>query len=166
MTIRVYYTLILIGSLVLVGCRQADGPLPLATEEASNRVTDISRDLLAVAAGSESAVADLVDDLIVFAFDENDETVTASTGLARSLVEALQGTQLSEEQSAQLAYNVWLVMVATEFSQNQMIQIRDELLADLLAVGAIMENTEAVAVQVNEVQQHVSTRSRRWYEVF
>ena len=166
MTIRVYYTLILIGSLVLVGCRQADGPLPLVTEEASNRVTDISRDLLAVAAGSESAVADLVDDLIVFAFDENDETVTASTGLARSLVEALQGTQLSEEQSAQLAYNVWLVMVATEFSQNQMIQIRDELLADLLAVGAIMENTEAVAVQVNEVQQHVSTRSRRWYEVF
>jgi hypothetical protein len=164
MSTRTGVALLLLCSVMLVGCRQPDGPMPDATVQTMNRLDDLGRDLQNVAVGIPSAPGELSGDLSVFV--EEPATVEAVETLADLVAEALVGVELSEERAAQLSNNLWIVVVAQELSETQMESVREELRLDLLSIGASDTATDAVAAQVSNTQELVLTRSRRWFEVF
>jgi hypothetical protein len=150
--------------MAVAGCRQPDGPMPEATEEALNRTDDISRDLLSVAGGDPQAPMELAEDLSVFTIGE--EGVAAAGELAAVVSVAVEGLDLAEERALQIANSLWLVVAARELSEGQMTAVRDGLRSDLVAAGADEVSAEAAAVEAGETQASVSTRPRRWYEIF
>ena len=164
MTMRGRGALLLMCSLVLVGCRQADGPMPETNSEVTNRLGDLGRDLQNVAAGDPAALGELSEDLGVFA--ESGEALDAAAELSHLVAEAIGDVELPGERAAQLANSLWVVMAGRELSEAQREAVREELRLDLVAVGASEDEAATVAAQVSDTQQAVSTRPRRWYEVF
>jgi hypothetical protein len=138
--------------------------MPAAGGEMADRLEDLSRDLQNVAAGAPMASDEFADDLLIFA--DVEEMLEATEVLARLVTDALTGMDLSAERSAQLAHALWVVMAAQELSESQMNATRDEFRLDLIATGASEAVADAVSAQLAITQQFVSTRSRRWYEVF
>ncbi len=138
--------------------------MPEATEEAMNRTFDISRDLLNVAGGDAQAPAEFAEALSVFALGE--DGIIATRELAGAVGAAVAGLEITEEQSLQVANSLWLVVAGRELSEGQMTVVRESLRADLVAAGAAEASAEAAASEAGETQAAVSTRPRRWYEVF
>ena len=162
---RVRGAVLLTCSLLLLGgCRQADGPMPETNPEAMDRLDDLGRDLQNVAAGDPAALSELSDDLAVFA--ESGEALEAAAELSRRVAEAIGDVELPVERAAQLANGLWVVMAGRELSEVPMEAVREELRLDLVTVGASEDAAAAVAAQVSTAQQAVSTRPRRWYELF
>jgi hypothetical protein len=151
-------------SLLGAGCRQADGEMPAPQGEMPNRIGDISRDLRSVAGGDTQARQDLSDDLV--AFVEEDSVHPALEELARRTSELVSGKNLSEQQAQRLAHHLWTSVSARELSQRQVETLQNEVNALLVEIGAPEGNAQTVSAQVGEVQKLVSTRPRRWYEVF
>ena len=146
------------------GCRQADGELPTPQGEMPNRIGDISRDLRSVAGGDTQARQDLSDDLV--AFVEADELHPALEQLARQTSDVISGRNLSEQQAQRLAHHLWTTVAARELSQRQVETLQNEVNALLVEIGAPEGSAQTVSAQVGEVQKLVSTRPRRWYEMF
>lgn len=156
---------ILTISLGLTGCRQADGPLPVAAGDRPNQITDISRDLLSVSRGDAQAGTDLADDLRVF-IDTVPAAVPPSNELARRTSAAVAGKPLTEQNAQRLAHQLWSVGASRELSDRQVESMQNDLQALLVSMGAAEANAQAVAAQAGELQKVVSIRQRRWYEVF
>jgi hypothetical protein len=146
------------------GCRQADGALPTPQGEVPDRLEDLSRDLMAVARGETQAKQDFTDDLRVFA--RNPQGETAVTAFGMRIGEAIAGTNLTEQSAQQLAHTSWTVVGATELSDRQVEALRNDVQAQLTALGIPEDQSAALAGQVPEVQKAITTRPRRWYEVF
>ena len=156
----------LICSLLLVSCRQADGPVPIVNDETENRIGDISRGLEAAAASGESDVAEwLAADLEVFVETPTSEVVDALMALAEALDGALPGVDLTEQAAQKLLHNLWLSVAARELSERQVETLQNDVQSLLMAEGVAEENAEQVAARVGDVQNVVSI-PRRWYEVF
>ena len=151
--------------LLLAGCRQADGPMPQASGEVPNRLSDISRDLQSVARGDMQARQDLADDVSVFAADEK-EPRQAVNELSRRTAEVVDGSRLTDQSAQRLAHQLWTAASARELSQRQVETLQGEMHGLLVEIGVPEERAENVAAQVAEVQRLVSRRSKRWYEVF
>ena len=147
------------------GCRQPDGPLPTPKgEEVPNRLADLSRDLMAVARGETQAKQDFADDLRVFARTPGGEKVAVEFGLG--LGDAVHGAKLTEQSAQQLAHTSWTVVGATELSERQSKALVADLKSQLLALGVPEDKSAAASAQVEAVQKTISTRPRRWYEIF
>ena len=147
-------------------CRQPDGPLPSAGNDAEipNKLYDMSRDLQSIAGGEEQAKQDWVDDVRVFARTSQSES--AVVPFARQIADAVAGTKLTEQGSQQLAHSTWTAVAATELSDRQVETLQGELKSHLLAAGVPDDRATAAATEVGTVQKAISTRPRRWYEVF
>ena len=161
MSSRVCCVLVLIAMLAGVGCRQPDGPMPEIQGEVSDRLEDITRDLMSAAGGDRQAAADLADDLSVF-------TERVGNAEARQLAErvaaAIAARKLTEQSAQTLANQLWIAVAGRQLSDRQVETLRNDVKALLVSVGATEQNAEAVAAQVVEVQKVVTTRNRRWYE--
>ncbi len=155
---------LIILSLTLAGCRQADGPLPMAEGEVPNRLEDIRRDLLSVSRGDTQAPQDLADDLRVFV--EVGEAVPAVNELARRTADVVAGKTLNDEHAQQLAHHLWTAAAGREMSGRQVESLQNDVHALLVSVGVPEDNAMNVASQVSEVNARVSSRPRRWYEFF
>ena len=165
MTLRVYSSaLIVIASLAIAGCRQADGPMPSPEGEVPNRLVDISRDLMSVSRGDTQARQDLAEDLRVFVGRQ--EAVPAADELARRTSEVVDGKTLNDQNAERLAHHLWTAAAAREMSQRQVESLQNDLHALLVSVGVPEDNALNVASQAGEVQKLVTTRGRRWYEFF
>ena len=164
--VRVRFLLVIILASVplLGGCRQSDGDMPVAEGEVPARLSDLTRDLLNVAAHTPTSRQEFIDDLAVFADDKPAEGVVATFG-AR-VTEAVEQAKLTEPAAQQLAHAVWVVIAGTDLSARQVEAARNDLKQQLTTAGVSAERSDAVAAEVANVQDIVNTRQRRWYEVF
>ena len=156
---------VILLSLSVAGCRQPDGPIPTPQGETLNRLGDLSRDLMSAARGDVQAKADFADDLRVFAKTRGGEQATRAWAL--KIGDAVtNNTTLNDQSAQQLAHTSWTIVGATELSDRQVETLRNDVKAQLTALGIAEDQSEGVAGQVPEVHKAVSTRSRRWYEMF
>ncbi len=152
-------------SLSAAGCRQSDGPMPPIQSEVTNRLGDLSRDLQSAARGEAQAKADFADDLRVFARTPAGEKTVSAWGLKVADLVA-NNKKLTEQAAQQLAHTSWTVVAGTQLSEHQAETLKTDLKAQLVALGAPEDQSASVAAQVMDVQKAVSTRTRRWYELF
>jgi hypothetical protein len=155
--------LVLVVTLALSAC-QADGPLPQEQGEISSRLSDLTRDLLSVAARVPQARQEFVDDLQSFADDKVGEHAANTFGV--KLADAVEGTPLTEESARQIAHTSWIAVSASDLSDRQVTSTGNDLKAQLVAAGASADRSQAAAAEVTNVQKVVRTRTRRWYELF
>jgi hypothetical protein len=154
--------LALTSTLVLAGCQQSDGPIPPKDEEITNRIEDVSHDLSNVAGGNRQAPAELTEDLAGFLDGARGQD--AAEELGRRLGEAVAGRKMNDETARKLAERLWVGMAARELSERQREEVLNEVRDLLSSISVERADVEAVAAQAGEVQQAVSTRTRRWYE--
>ncbi len=157
----------LVVSFCLCGCRQADGPLPVADSEAKNRLEDINKDFGNIAAGHAEASQDLSDDLRVFLdLYEHPDSEPSVTELAKQVASALPRTPLAEERGLELARQLWLSIASRELSEKQVETLQNDVRAALIGVGVADTSAQTIVAQVRTVQSYVTDRKRRWYEAF
>jgi hypothetical protein len=149
-------------ALPLGGCRQADGPLPREDGETPNRLADIARDLMNVAAGQSDK--ELADDLVVFA--EPPSAEAAVRELSRRVSQVLGGRQVTPEAAAKLARHLWFAVGARELSARQVGVLQEDVRESLASLGVSEERAQPVIEQIAEVQRLVTLRGKRWYELF
>jgi hypothetical protein len=166
MSSRLSFALFLTIALAAgLGCRQADGPMPSPTGEVPNRLGDISRDLTSIARGEAQARQDLADDLKVFVEKPTDADAAVDE-LARRVSQVVGGKPLRDQDAQRLAHHLWTAIAARELSERQVAALQNELQALLVSMGVPEASATTTAEQVEQVQAQVTTRPRRWYEVF
>lgn len=161
MRFRLLSMIVVFASLSVTGCRQAEGPLPVAQGEVPNRIGDITRDLMNAAGGDRKASEELGDDLSVFAERRGE---AAARVLAQRVCDAVAGSTLMEDTAQRLANFLWLSTAAREISERQGESVQKDVRALLVSVGVTEPLADAVAAQMGELQKAVSARPRRWYE--
>ena len=150
-------------AVTLAGCRQADGPMPEATESVANELGDISRDLQNVAYQNPSGPQDLSDDISHYAQGTNGGEAAAQE-LARRLAQALVGKMFKVAQAMPVAHTVWVAVAARQLSEQQIENLKNEMKSELMTLGVNEQQAQSVADQVAVDQQAVTARHRRWYE--
>jgi hypothetical protein len=158
------YVFIAAAVISLAGCRQPDGPLPASDDEVQNRLGDMTRDLLNVAARQPDAGNEFAEDLTVFA--RSPEGEEASRAFARRVVDVIPGSRLNDQSAQRLAHSCWMAVAGRELSQRQVEGVQNDIEGLLSSIGVPEEPAHAVAEQVSEVQRVVTIRPRRWYELF
>src|SRR6187397_1583398 len=149
------------------GCRMSDGPMPMPTAEDANRLDDLRRDLGDVVGGNADRRKNFADDLLVFVDRErNPDVVPAINDLARQIADAAAATQLKEANAPPLLRQVWTALAASELSEKQVTQLQADIKTTLMGMGVAEPSSQAIANQVGTVQKAVTSRQRRWYEVF
>lgn len=158
------YAIILVMTLALGACRQADGPMPTPSANTQEELKDVTKDLQNVAGGDPQGPMDLAHDLRKYA--ERQEAVAAVDELSRRTAQAVAGSTLTEQVAQRLAHNLWAAIEAREISERQRESLQNDVQSLLVSAGVAEERAEPVAAQVGEVQRLVSERPRRWYEWF
>lgn len=155
---------LVIAALSLAACRQADGPLPPATGTVPNELGDISRDLQNLASGNPDGPKDLSDDLGHYA-EGAPGGPPAAAELSRRLGQALTGKNFTLAQALPLAHTCWVAVAGRQLSEKQVENLKNEMKSQLMSVGVADPQAQTVADQVGVVQQAVTGRHRRWYEL-
>jgi hypothetical protein len=158
------YALLFAAALQFAGCRQADGPMPETTPETANELGDISRDLQNLATGNPDGPKDLADDISHYAQDTKDGPPAAQE-LSRRLGQALTGKSFKVAQAMPLAHTCWMTVAARQLSEKQIENLKNEMKTQLMSLGANEQQSQNVADQVAVVQQAITARHRRWYEL-
>ncbi len=162
---RARYVLIVMAGLSLGACRQADGPVPTPSPGVQEELVDVTRDLQNIASGRDpQGPQDLAADLRKYA--DRPAAVPAVDELTTRTARALGGRNLAEQDAQRLAHNLWLAVEAREMSERQIETLQNDVQALLMSVGVAEEGAQQVAAQVGEVQNAVTDRPRRWYELF
>lgn len=162
--LRQISSVLIVGLTVsLAACRQADGPMPEATESIANELGDITRDLQNVAYRNPTGVEDLTDDISHYAQGTNGGKAAAHE-LARRLADALAGKMFKIAQAMPVAHTAWVTVAARQLSEQQIERLKNEMKSELMALGVEEPKAQSVADQVAVVQQAVTARHRRWYE--
>ena len=150
-------------ALLVTGCAQPDGPMPVIQGEVSDRLEDITRDLTRAARGEGQAGVDLAGHLTAFTEPAADEEARR---LGERVAAALAGRPLQEGPARTLANQLWIAVAARELSERQVQTLRNDVEALLTSTGANERSAQAAATQVVDVQRVVTLRSRKWYERF
>jgi hypothetical protein len=146
-------------------CRMADGPMPdVKADDVPNQLGDLGRDLTGVVNGDPQARQDFVDDLMVFVMVPEAEAPVKQ--LAAQIVEAVVATKPSEAAVAPLLEHVYVAIAARELSEGQVETLQGNVQAAASRFGVDDVKARALAAQVGIVQQAVTARHRRWYEIF
>jgi hypothetical protein len=157
------FVLVLIMAAALSAC-QSEGPIPQEQGEVPDRLDDMTRDLLSVAAQVPQARQEFVEDLQAFA--DNGVGAHAAATFGGKLADAVTGAKLTETSARQLARTSWIAVSATELNARQVASTREQLKTQLASVGVPPERSEAAAAEVTTLQKVIGTRPRRWYELF
>jgi hypothetical protein len=155
---------ILVIVLQAVACRQNDGLMPEPDGDIPDRLNDLSRDLLSVAARVPQARQEFADDLRVFGDDTAGEQAIGA--FADRVAVAVEGAALTEQSARQLAHALWVAVDGTDMSERQIETAQNDLRGQLATAGVAPERSEAIAAEVVNVQAVVNTRERQWYELF
>ena len=158
------YALVVLVAFSIGACRQADGALPPATGTVPNELGDISRDLQNLASGSPDCPKDLGDDLSHYAEGTNGGAAAAAE-LSRRLGQALTGKTFKLADALPLAHTCWVAVAGRQLSEKQIENLQNEMQSQLMTLGVDENQARNVAAQVGTVQQAVTARHRRWYEL-
>ena len=164
MTRQFVYAFIAASALAGAGCRQADGPLPPVTSSVSNELGDIGKDLWNVGNDNADGPKDLSDDLSHYAQGSNGGEAAAKQ-LSQRVTSAIAGKKFKLAQSAPLARTCWEIVAARQLSEKQVDGLKNDLKSQLMSLGATDQQAQSAADQVGPVQQAVTARHRRWYEL-
>ena len=160
------HVLIAIFAVLVTGCRQADGPVPTPDPGVQDDLHDVGRDLENIATASDPAAPqDLAKDLVHYV-DEKPPAAAAVNELTQRAVRAVAGARLPDQTAQRIANNFWLAINAKELSDRQIEALQNDTQSLLISTGITEENAKQVAAQMGEVQKTVTTRQRRWYELF
>ena len=155
--------LLLLICLPGIACRQPDGILPQPQGEQVNKTSDISRDLLGVAAARPAAMEELRADV------GNLSPTAPPDHLVRELTtrlgEALAGTTLSDETAARLAEKLYVATTADRLSERQQEMLRREFTSTLTSVGVPQAKAEPVAQVVGQIQSAIGQNRKRWWHL-
>ncbi len=162
---------VLVMCVCLLGtasCRMADGPIPDAkAEDAPNQVGDLARDFGNVAAGHEEARQDFMEDLMVHVDLEDAPGAEAPVKvLGQQVLELAASNKVSEAAVVPLLEHVYVALRGRELSENQVKSLQEGVQGAATQLGVDDVKARALAAQVGIVQQAVTERHRRWYEVF
>jgi hypothetical protein len=163
-TRKLAYAAAIVAVLQLAGCRQADGPMPETTPETANELGDISRDLQNLATGDAEGPKDLADDIGDYAQDTKNGQAAAQE-LSNRLGQALTGKKFKLAEAMPLAHTCWVTVAARQLSEKQVDSLKTEMKSQLMTLGVEEMRAQSVADQVGVVQQAVTARHRRWYEM-
>jgi len=154
--------------LVTASCRMSDGPLPDAkADDGPNQVGDLARDLGNVAAGHEEARQDFIEDLMVFVdFEDTPNAEAPIKALGQQMMDIMVATKASEAAVVPLLEQVYVALNARQLSENQVKALQDGAQSAAAQLGVDDVKARALGAQVGIVQQAVTERHRRWYEVF
>ena len=137
--------------------------MPETTASTPNELGDISRDLQNLATGDPSGPKDLADDISHYAGSSDGEA--AATELSRRLGAALMGKTFKLADAMPVAHTTWVAVAGRQLSEKQVENLRNEMKSELMSLGVNEEQAQSVADQVGSVQQAVTARHRRWYEL-
>jgi len=156
---------VVVVSLSFGACRQADGPMPVPSEDVQKELGDVVKDLQNVAGAKDpQAPSDLASDLRKYAGRRDAEPTVDE--LTRRTVTALSGIELPEQSAQRLAHSLWVSIAARELSERQVESLKSDMQLMLTSLGVAESNAQLVAAQVGDVQGAVGDRARRWYELF
>jgi len=158
------YAVVLASVLAVAGCRQADGPLPPATGSVPNELGDISKDIWNLAGGNPDGAKDLSDDISHYAQGTNGGEAAARE-LSNRLATALKGKQFKLAQAMPVAHTCWETVASRQLSEKQVEALKGDMKSQLMTLGVADPQAQTVADQVGVVQQAVTARHRRWYEL-
>ena len=159
------YVVVVVLSLAFGACRQADGEMPSPSQGVQEELVDVVRDLQNVAGARDpQASRDLADDLRKYAGRPDAEP--AVDELSRRAASAVGGIELPEQAAQRLAHSLWVSVAARELSERQVETLQNDMQLLLTSIGVAESNAQQVAAQVGDVQGAVSSRPRRWYELF
>ena len=153
----------------LVGaCRMADGPLPDTKEpETANELGDLGRDVANVLAGDPQGRQDFTDDLLGFAdLTAKPAAEAPIRELASQVLAAAVATKPSEAAAAPLLEQLYVAIAARQLSEGQIQALEENVQAAASRMGLDDVKARALSAQAGIVQQAVTERHRRWYEVF
>jgi hypothetical protein len=156
--------IVVIGTTA-AACRQPDGPMPAAEGDVPNQLGDLSRDLLSFTSGDSQARQDFLEDLKTFG-SGRPAAEEAAVRFGTKVASAIEGRTLSEQAAQQLARTCWLVIDATELSERQSADLQETLRTHLVSAGVPEAQAAEVTAEAGVAQKAVSTRPRRWYEMF
>jgi hypothetical protein len=151
--------LVLTLTVLVGGCRQADGPVPTPSQAYQEELMDVARDLQNVATGR-----DLADDLRKYT--DKPAARALVDELSARTVKAISGRELAEQDAQRLAHNLWVSVYAKDLSERQIETLQSDMQAHLVSLGVGEDIAQQVTTQVGEVQSSVTLRPRRWYELF
>ena len=151
--------------LILAGCRQPDGQVPTPDAVVQEELGDVARDLQSIAAARDpEAPKNQADDLRKYA--QRPSAVPEVDELSRRTADAVTRSQLTEQAAQRLTHNLWLAVAARDISERQVESLQNDTHSLLVSAGIAENRADQVAVQVGEVQRAVTSRPRRWYELF
>ena len=159
------YVAVVLAGLAFGACRQADGQMPAPSEDVQQELVDVVRDLQNVAAARDpQAPRDLADDLRKYASRPDAEPTVDE--LSRRAASAVGGLELPEQAAQRLAQSLWVSVAARELSERQIESLQNDMRLLLTSIGVTEPHAQQVASQIGEVQGAVTSRPRRWYELF
>ena len=129
-----------------------------------NELGDISRDRQNLASGKPEGPKDLSDDISHYAQGTNGGEA-AAVELSQRLGQALTGKTFKLAQALPVAHTCWVAVAGRQLSEKQIENLQNEMKSELMSLGASDSQAQTVAVQVGVVQQAVTARHRRWYEL-
>lgn len=154
----------LLAALLVAGCRQPDGAIPVPTGEQPNKIEDIARDLQNLAGGDAGARRELLEDLDNL--DEHPRPEPPLRDLADVLAAALAGLELDEARARRLADQLFVAATARALSPRQIDQLASDVRGAMLAAGADDRAAERVSVAVRALSEARTENRRRWFHVF
>ena len=159
-----FFIVVLCATLLVSGCRQADGPVPTPDANVREELSDVTKDLQSVAGKDPQAPANLASDIGKYTDDPTERP--AVDELTRRVSRVLPGSKLTEQVAQRLAVDLWAAVAARQSSVRQMEALQNDVQSLLMSVGIPEPEAQQVAAQVGEVQRAVNDRPRRWYELF
>lgn len=164
-TIHKIFAVVLLA-VFSVGCRQPDGVVPPLDEEDLNRISDLGRDLEGVAGGAADARQAFAADLAVLADEHDPDAMAAVKGFAERLGDAVASRSLTGQAAQEIARTGWNLIGVTDLSDRQVKALQADLRTQLTGAGVPPDRADAIVAEMPSVQRAVTTRPRRWYEVF
>jgi hypothetical protein len=155
-------------AFVTAACRMADGPMPNPkADEVPNQIGDLGRDLSGVVNGDSQARQDFMDDMMAFVdLDRAPDAEAPVKQLAGQVLEAVVATKPQESAVAPLLEHLYVAITARELSETQVKTLEESVQTAASRIGVDDVKARALAAQAGIVQQAVTERHRRWYEVF
>lgn len=136
-------------------------------DDGPNQVGDLARDLGNIMAGHEEARQDFMEDLMVFVdLEDAPDAEAPIQALGQQVMDAVMATKASEAAVVPLLEQVYVALTARELSENQVKTLQANVQGAATQLGVDDVKARALAAQAGIVQQAVTERHRRWYEVF
>ena len=107
---------------------------------------------------------DLADDIGHYA-EGTSGGQAAAAELSRRLGQALTGKTFTLAQALPLAHSCWASVASRQLSEKQVENLQNDMTSQLMSLGVQEQQAQNVAAQVGVVQQAVTARHRRWYEL-